>query len=85
MKNTAMAVGGFQGGAAPAVLAVKVHPQLQQPFDAGRGLTHEQLHRRAITEFGAGLEGVLEMALEAVFRPGYCCDAALGPAAGGAG
>ena len=85
VENTAMAVGGFQGGAEPAVLAVKVHPQLQQPFDAGRGLTHEQLHGGAIAEIGAGLEGVLEMALEAVFRPGHRGDAALGPAAGGAG
>lgn len=41
MQDPPVAVGGLQGGAQSAFMAVKVHAQLQEPLDAGRRLAHE--------------------------------------------
>ena len=80
-----MAVGRLQGGAEAIAVAIKGHVELQQPLDAGRGLAHQQGHGGWIAEAGAGLEGVFDVALEAVLGAGHGGDAALGPAAGRAG
>ena len=76
MKNAAMAV-----AASRVVLRLPSWWSKSIPSSSsrstGRGLTHEQLHRGAIAEIGASLEGVLQMALETVFWSGHRRDAAL--------
>ena len=85
MQHPPVAVGRLESGAESAVVVIKIHPQLQQPLHAGGSLLHEQFHGRRIAQPTACPDRVVAMAFEAVVRPSDCSDAALGPAAGGAG
>jgi len=82
MQHPAVAVGGLQGGAQTSIAAIERHAELQQALDTGRRLANEQFNGLGIAETGTGLERVLAVAREAVFRPGHRRDAPLGPAAG---
>ena len=85
VQHAPVAVGGLERGAQAAVVAIEVHPQLQQPLHAGGGFLHQQLHRWGVAEATASPEGVVAVAGEAVVGVGYRGNAPLGPAAGGAG
>ena len=85
MEHPPMAVGGLQGGAELVAVAIKGHAQLQQPGHASRGLMHQQLYGGTITETCPRLQGVGDMAGKTVVVVGDRGNAALGPAACGAG
>ena len=85
MQYTPMAVGSLQGGAELISIAIKGHAQLQQPGDASRGLMHQQLYGGTITQTCPCLEGVGDMTRKTVVVAGDRGNAALGPAACGAG
>ena len=85
VQNPPVAVGRLQGRAQLISLPVEGHSQLQQPRHTVRGIPHQQLHRLEVAEAGAGLQGVVDVALEAVLGPGHRSNSALGPAAGGGG
>jgi len=85
VQHPPVAVGRLQGGAQLFGLPVEGHAQLQEPRHAVRGIAHQQLHRLEVTEAGSSFQGVVDVALEAVFGSGHCGNPALGPAAGGGG
>jgi len=83
VQHPPVAVGRLQGGAQLVGLPVEGHAQLQQPRHTVRGIAHQEFHRLEVAEAGAGLQGVVDVALEAVFGPSHRSNPALGPAAGG--
>ena len=85
MEHPPMAVGGLQGGAELVAIAIKGHAQLQQPGYASRGLMHQQLYSRTITETCPCRQGVGDMAGKTVVVVGDRGNTALGPAACRAG
>ena len=67
-----MAVAAFTGqvifqAAIRVLLAAEGHAALDEPADRLRSLAHHKFHRVAVAQAGAGIEGILDMRLEAVF------------------